>query len=480
MAYLDPNLFDSQEDSLDNSGVDQTALDAMQSVVPQQGVDTASAMALGGRQDSQKDARSSSFMAPNYAAMMNAQAAIPFMNISPYSSAMANAYSYGKRGLGALDPMIQAEQKILSKDYNSPWGILTKGVAAGMMGHDVGSMKENMQRQMMQQQNQIASLYGNKDMTPMQKAQALIASGNPTAAKLGSALMREEQMNRSQGNQDRNFQFKQQVQGNKDSDIAALAEQAVQSGYLDMKGMYGKGSAVKAYLQKNHPDFDVNQALFKTQAVAKQIQSLNGPQQTRLHQAISSVEQSIPEMAKLNQQFVRSGVIPLNKIIMGVRRNENGSLSSDLKVNTQGMTPDQVQIAQQFVTQMSIMRDETAQVFSGGYAPTEAAFHLADQVLNPFFGAKVTEAGLKQLGTNLKIRRDALSDVQAMVPSFNPATGSKDYFDPNDPSVISGGQGAPASGPKQLDQSTAAAILKQAKGDKAMARQIARQQGYQF
>lgn len=395
---------------------------------------------LGGRQDSQRDART-----PDYAGLMNAQVAANMM-LNPYnsySSAMANAYTFGKRGLGAMDPVINAEQKALDKDYNSPWGILTKGVTGLMMGHDVGSMKNNINKAMMEQQNRIASIYGS-DMTPQQKAEALSMSGNPTAQKLGSTILSGERARNSQANQDRNFAFKQNVQAGKENDIALLAEQAVKSGYLDPRGMYGKFGAVKAYLEKNYPDFDANGAIYKTEAMRKQIQSLNGPQQTRLHQAISSVEKSIPEMARLNDAFNRSGFIPMNRLVIGLRQNNMGGVNSDLKVDTKGMNPDQVQIAQQFVTQMNIMRDETAQVFSGGYAPTEAAFHLADQVLNPFYGNKVTKAGLDQLGTNLKIRRAALSDVQAMVPNFNPATGSDNYFDQNDPNVISTGQGAPA------------------------------------
>jgi hypothetical protein len=171
---------------------------------------------------------------------------------------------------------------------------------------------------------------------------------------------------------------------------------------------------VQAYLEQMHPDFDIQNAKNKVLAMQQTTRALNSPQQQRLRQAIQSVKGGIPEMQRLSNEFQRTNIIPANKFIMGIRQNGIDPLTgqkqfaSDIKVNTSGMNPDQVAAAAKFKVQVATMRDEIAQVFSGGYAPSEAGFKLADEVLNEFYGGRMTRASLEQLMTNLKIRESAL------------------------------------------------------------------------
>lgn len=186
-------------------------------------------------------------------------------------------------------------------------------------------------------------------------------------------------------------------------DVASIGDSII-SGQQppDLRGMYGKQFAVKAYLAKQ--GYDLTKATRDWTATTQYVKSLNQPQQLRLNQALDSVSQGIEPLRQLSQQLDTVGFVPANKLII------NSNLSG-IQLNPKGLNPDQVQIATKFVTQMNLMRDELAQGFSGGNSPTESAFRLADQVLNPFYGSKQLGASLDQVKFNLGVRLNAISNI---------------------------------------------------------------------
>jgi hypothetical protein len=349
---------------------------------------------LGGRQDSQKDAANSNYY---NGVMQNIMQTTLAQGMNPYGTGT------GKTGLGALDPAIPVLQKGMQTPATTRLGWIEKAMQGYMLGNRVGNQKKAM----MDQNTKMAALYADPNLSPQQKAQIALQMRD---YKTASGFMAQNTADRAnQTNQDRH----QKAMSERNT-IKTLAEQAYRTGYLDTAKLYRLAGPVQAYLEQVHPDFDIMNAKNKVLAMQQTTRALNSPQQQRLRQAIQSVKGGIPEMQRLSDEFKRMDIIPANRFIMGIRENGIDPLTgqkqwaSDIGIKTQGMNPDQVQAAARFKVQVATMRDEIAQVFSGGYAPSEAGFKLADQVLNEFYGGRMTRASLEQLMTNLKIREEAL------------------------------------------------------------------------
>lgn len=176
----------------------------------------------------------------------------------------------------------------------------------------------------------------------------------------------------------------------------------------DLRGLYGKSGAVRAYLQSK--GFNLTKANRDWMATNKYVTSLNAPQQVRLNQTIDSVSQGIPALRDLSGELQRTDFNPSNYVI--VKGQQNGIQLDPRKMNS--LNPDQRQVAVKYVTQINLLRDEGAQVFSGGYAPQESAFKLIDEILNPYYSNPSTNAALDQLEYNLKIRKNAITNGRPM------------------------------------------------------------------
>ena len=198
-------------------------------------------------------------------------------------------------------------------------------------------------------------------------------------------------------------------------------------------GMAGK-QEVAAEMSRRGVDFD--KMYTNWLATKKMIGTLNSTQQTRLRQSFDSVENSIPVLRNLSSELDRTGFVPANRLIIGAE------LNGVRLGNTNGMSKDQVSAATKYVTQMNLMRDELAQGFSSGNAPTIPAFRLADDILNQFYGKEQIGSALDQLEVNLRIRRNAIENTsplgvngpigsnqnQSPVPGMSQSSGSNiDY-----------------------------------------------------
>lgn len=261
----------------------------------------------------------------------------------------------------------------------------------------------------------------------------------------------------------------------KEQDAAPIAD-AIISGQQppDLTGMYGLAPKVrKAMAEKG---FDLTKASTDWTATKTYVKNLNSTQQVRLNQALDSVNQGIDPLRQLSGEFERTNFQPANYLIQGAKLNGVGLDPAKAKKLNQS----QMQVAAKYVTQLNLMRDELAQSFSGGYAPTESAFKLADGVLNPLYGDTPLNASLDQVKFNLGVRKSAITGGSPMG-----LTGPVQQ--PQAPQnlnqlVTQGGQPQQSQGQasRQLDRNTAMQILQQAGGDKNKARQIAQQQGFVF
>lgn len=195
----------------------------------------------------------------------------------------------------------------------------------------------------------------------------------------------------------------------KEKDASPIAD-AIISGQQppDLTGMYGLAPKVrKAMAEKG---FDLTKATTDWTATKAYVKNLNSTQQVRLNQALDSVNMGIEPLRQLSGEFERTNFQPANYLIQGAKLN---GVSIDAN-KAKNLNQSQMQVAAKYVTQLNLMRDELAQSFSGGYAPTEAGFKLADGVLNPLYGDTPLNASLDQVKFNLGIRKQAITGGRPM------------------------------------------------------------------
>jgi hypothetical protein len=149
-----------------------------------------------------------------------------------------------------------------------------------------------------------------------------------------------------------------------------------------LTGLYGKSAAVRAQLEKDGvPLAKMQQEWARAQ---KLIMSLNGPQQVRFLQLADSVQNTISRVKQLADQMQQSGFTPLNK------------LELEAKINTAGNTP-QGKLATDYVTAVGTLKEEFANLANGGYAPTEAAWALANKQINENYGVGQLNESLNEI-----------------------------------------------------------------------------------
>lgn len=165
-------------------------------------------------------------------------------------------------------------------------------------------------------------------------------------------------------------------------------------------------TAVNAELARQ--GYDLNTANLDWQSAKKFYNSMNSEKQVRLRQAISSVEDAIDGMEKLNEEYKRGGFGPLNK--------------AQLIANSKGVG-QQATLATEYLTQLGVIQDELAQVFMGGNSPTERFLEQAQNILRSDFNEDQLSSVLKTVRTNLKYRKNSINHAGEYSPSNRTAEG---------------------------------------------------------
>jgi len=200
--------------------------------------------------------------------------------------------------------------------------------------------------------------------------------------------------------------------------MATNIADAVETGMQppDLKGLFRYQVPIRNALAKK--GVNLSQLTQEWLATTTGIKSMNGPQQTRMRTAINSVTRGIPALKEVSDEFKRYDFTPSNWAKLRTNLHGIGSagrLTLD-ENGTKGMNEGTIALAARYVTQLNLLRDEVAQVFSGGYAPTEESFRLADDILNPVYGSTALDSALTQLQRNLNWRNLALSDIGPIMP----------------------------------------------------------------
>ena len=185
-------------------------------------------------------------------------------------------------------------------------------------------------------------------------------------------------------------------------------------------------AAVKSELQKR--GFDLTTANLQYESAHKQVLSLNGPQMVRYTGLAQSVISTIDRVNELARQMQNSGITGLNAAKIATLKN------------TAGNTPSG-QLATQYEAAVNTLKEEFANLAQGGYAPTEAAWGLADKQINSNYGVDQLNASLGEVQRLLRYRLDAIPNIHTLGPG-----ASNPYVNGGvAPQIGHGGQ--PAAGP---------------------------------
>lgn len=283
-----------------------------------------------------------------------------------------------KAGIQASKVKQMQELQGLIEDHNKKTALAAEPPVASIGGHTV-------------KPSQTAS--GGQGLPPMPNAPGLPTAGNASQMRLsisgiGSAAGPSFGM--------REVPVKGAITPEDTADVKSIGDSIISGEQPpELTRLYGKAAKVRAYLANQ--GFNLTKAQTDWTSTQRFATSLNGPQQVRLNQALDSVEHSLPELLKLNNEFKRTNWTPANK--------------AELALAITGTDPIKRDLATKYLGQINLMKDELGQAFMGGGVPTDKAFELADDILKPIYGAKQLEASIQQLGVNLKIRKNAISSA---------------------------------------------------------------------
>lgn len=166
-------------------------------------------------------------------------------------------------------------------------------------------------------------------------------------------------------------------------------------------GLYKQGAKVRAKLAKD--GFDLSSANQEWQAATKQIQALNGPQMTRYVGLANSVVNTIDEVKSLSEKMKLSGIPLANQAQLAAY------------MQTAGNSPGG-QLAARYIGAVTTLKEEFANLVQGGYAPTEAAFALANKQINENYGVQQMAASLTEVQRLIRYRLNAVPNLATRGP----------------------------------------------------------------
>lgn len=182
---------------------------------------------------------------------------------------------------------------------------------------------------------------------------------------------------------------------------------------LSRRGNYNQLLAAANRLSKEQLGKPYNAARAQTEFAGAQrfMSSLNGPQQVRFRGLAQSVVNTIDEVRVLADEMKNSGLTYANRAEMEVALRVLGN-------------SERGQLVAKYLGATNTLKEEFANLVNGGYAPTEAAFNLANKQINENYGVKAMNASLSEVQRLINFRLQAFDTLTPTgVTPDNPAIG---------------------------------------------------------
>ena len=164
-----------------------------------------------------------------------------------------------------------------------------------------------------------------------------------------------------------------------------------------LQGLYRNGAPVRAELARR----GVNLAKMEVDWKATQrfLNTLNGPQQLRLQQAVSALPPMLDKIQGLYDEWKRVGTTS------GIRIFNKASLEAAKQLPGRAGA-----VAQALDTQIADLTSEMGQVYMGGNSPTDHSLGLAAKNLSGDWNDETFTEGIKQARDNVKIRKNSIEN----------------------------------------------------------------------
>ncbi len=315
--------------------------------------------------------------------------------------------------------LMQAGFAMMANTHGGPGSFLQSAGEAGMTGVGAYTKSQELQHEHDVEQQKLQMHQAEvdrpyKEMTLAQKAAADREKWTPVGSAItADGAIHPVVMNQSTGeykdvvtgkapDADAKYQPPKGKTG-KDSAVVDSIVNGIVSGRQSplTTGLYGYGPEVRAELERRN--FDSSKATLEWKRAEKQIASLNGPQMTRFVGLASSVDRTIDEVRDLSKELKNSGIPLLNKAkLMEVK-------------NLEGNSP-KGQLAARYIGAVNTLKEEFANLAQGGYAPTESAWHLANEQINRDYGVQQLGASLDEVQRLVRYRVQAIPGLSTQGP----------------------------------------------------------------
>ncbi len=196
--------------------------------------------------------------------------------------------------------------------------------------------------------------------------------------------------------------------------VEGLLDGSLVPSMLSKRGDYNEiiGRARATSMKRTGVPYNAAKAQTEYGAAQRFMGSMNGTQMQRFRGLASSVTNTIDEVKALADEMKNSGVPLVNRAKIAAY------------VQAQGNSP-QGQLASRYMAAVNTLKEEFASLAQGGYAPTEAAWSLANQQINGDYGVKQLEASLSEIKRLISYRMQGFDDLQPYgVSPGNPVMGS--------------------------------------------------------
>lgn len=167
----------------------------------------------------------------------------------------------------------------------------------------------------------------------------------------------------------------------------------------ETKGLYKYAPLVRAALARK--GFNLTTANQDWTAVNRHLATLNGPQQTRIRQAVLTAYDSLDVIDDLAKKFDGGRFPLLNKAQLAAAKS--GALGAEAQ-----------QVATQLEAQINDVVSELGQVYMGGNSPTDHALGLAAKNLSADWSLPQLLSATKLARKNLEIRRGSIENASAI------------------------------------------------------------------
>jgi hypothetical protein len=190
------------------------------------------------------------------------------------------------------------------------------------------------------------------------------------------------------------------VSGGSNKDDIDQVAQGIMDGSLppDLRGFYRNRIQVEAALRRG--GFDLTTATRDWQAIQRYMTTLNGQQQLRLRQAVSLVEESLPQIEDLYAEWKKqagiSGYKILNRAALASMKQLPGEAGS---------------AATQLDAQIADLTSELGTVYKGGNSSTDESLKLAATNLSGDWNEQTFSDAINRLKRTIGIRRSSIMNA---------------------------------------------------------------------